>query len=1127
MTQPAPQLPDADAGPWSRLPDLDRRLRAAGFPVGMDRWQNALDLIAALAAHGGLPADPCDLRPLLGPLFCRSPREQQAFAEVFAHWCAASAPVAPPIAPQAPARPPPTPPRQAPPRAPLWRVLVPVSVLVLAAALGLAVWSTPDPAPRGVQRETTPIAGSAVPPAYTGPTGYLEVPLEPFRPRTPPEVLRPSPGARGWLAAADWLLPALPLVAVGVWLAWRRQRLATVLRARRGDPRSPLRDLTLTEADDDLFDGPRVRAALRRLHTPVPVPTRRLDERATCERAARHLGLFLPVYRDQPRVPECVVLVDAHHRGDHLAGLAPSLIRRLRAAGLEVQGYVYQRDPTRVRPAFAPASAGTAAPGPARTLGELAGHHAGARLLIIGDAADLMDLTTDRPAPWTEVLALWPSRGLLATRPVPEPWREALAGAGLGLAPLGAAGLIRLAGDLAADPAAAPGRAAAPPAVAADPGAAALPPRLARAGGPGGGRDPAPAERAALAADIHTWLGPRGRLLLAAVAVYPGLHPGLTRRLDLDLFEDDDAQGRTARLLRLARLPWLRGGSLPHWLRLDLHAATPTAERRRIGGIYLELLRSVVLDGETGIRLPVAVPATGAGAGWRRRIERWLLDLLRGAAPDAALRDRIFVDTVLRPGRLDFRLPVWLARLLPGDPRRWRPAGLLPPLALAVLLGAGVALAWQGGWPPTADAGLRARAAAALLALEDRAHARIAVLEVFHTPDTRALAESLAQALARTGFPAPVLRPLSAPPAAGPGAPAPVNTIQVGDLGDAATAPFIAERLLYLTWGEAPVIADRLADPPPGAPADPPPAGQVRVWLTSNGPGGVITDRLARLLTAAERAAFRDPAGLQLPEPTQTGPRPFETFSDRLAGGGEGPAMIALPGGAFDMGSPDTEPERESNEGPRHRVTLPPFAIGRTEVSFADYDRFATATGRKLPEDQGWGRGERPAINISWEDATAFADWLSRETGKAYRLPTEAEWEYAARAGTAGPFWTGDCIHTDQANYDGNDDYNGCGAKTGVDRGKTLPVASLAANPWGLYDTAGNVWEWTCSAYASPYDGTETTCISKDHASNGPDRVIRGGSWFHRPSGLRSANRFRSAPSYRSDILGFRLAQDF
>jgi len=156
--------------------------------------------------------------------------------------------------------------------------------------------------------------------------------------------------------------------------------------------------------------------------------------------------------------------------------------------------------------------------------------------------------------------------------------------------------------------------------------------------------------------------------------------------------------------------------------------------------------------------------------------------------------------------------------------------------------------------------------------------------------------------------------------------------------------------------------------------------------------------------------------------------------------------MIALPGGAFQMGSPDSEPSRLADEGPRHPVRVRTFAISKTEVTFADYDAFAAATGRKPPDDRGWGRGQRPVITVSWNDATAYAEWLSEQTSEHYRLPSEAEWEYAARAGADMSFWTGDCIDTDRANYHGNFDYNNCGAKTGVFRGQTVEAGNLPAN---------------------------------------------------------------------------------
>ncbi|MEN8221031.1 MAG: SUMF1/EgtB/PvdO family nonheme iron enzyme [Pseudomonadota bacterium] len=130
-----------------------------------------------------------------------------------------------------------------------------------------------------------------------------------------------------------------------------------------------------------------------------------------------------------------------------------------------------------------------------------------------------------------------------------------------------------------------------------------------------------------------------------------------------------------------------------------------------------------------------------------------------------------------------------------------------------------------------------------------------------------------------------------------------------------------------------------------------------------------------------------------------------KVFRDRLKDGSLGPEMVWIPAGTFRMG--DIQGGGHDNEKPVHQVSVSRFAIGKYEVTFAEYDKFAQATGRKKPNDRGWGRGNRPVINVSWHDATAYAEWLSQQTGQKYRLPTEAEWEYAARAGTTTKYWWG------------------------------------------------------------------------------------------------------------------------
>ncbi|MEW8338491.1 MAG: SUMF1/EgtB/PvdO family nonheme iron enzyme [Candidatus Thiodiazotropha taylori] len=236
------------------------------------------------------------------------------------------------------------------------------------------------------------------------------------------------------------------------------------------------------------------------------------------------------------------------------------------------------------------------------------------------------------------------------------------------------------------------------------------------------------------------------------------------------------------------------------------------------------------------------------------------------------------------------------------------------------------------------------------------------------------------------------------------------------------------------------------------------------------------------------------------------------------------PEMVKIEGGAFDMGTdPEKDSEADSDEQPSHRVEIKPFYLGKYEVTFAEYMAFANATNRQTPDDNDLGRDLRPVINVSWEEAVAYVEWLSQQTGKHYRLPTEAEWEYAARAGSATKYSWGDNIREDNKIWA---NCEGCGSKWGGKQ--TELVGSFAANAFGLYDMAGNVWEWTQDCWHDDYrnapsDGSAWLESGQGDCSR---RVIRGGSWSTEPGLLRSAYRGWGDPNSRGSTLGFRLAQD-
>ena len=222
--------------------------------------------------------------------------------------------------------------------------------------------------------------------------------------------------------------------------------------------------------------------------------------------------------------------------------------------------------------------------------------------------------------------------------------------------------------------------------------------------------------------------------------------------------------------------------------------------------------------------------------------------------------------------------------------------------------------------------------------------------------------------------------------------------------------------------------------------------------------------------------------------------------------------FVNIPAGTFTMGSPSNEVNHNDNEQ-QHQVTLSAFKMSKNEITFAQFDAFCDATVRTKPNDRGWGRGNRPVINVTWNDAKAFADWMG------CRLPSEAEWEYACRAGTTTPFNTGNNLTTKQANYNGNYPYNGY--SKGVYLLKTTTVGSYPANAWGLNDMHGNVWEWCSDWYESNYGTNSQT--NPAGPSSGSNRVYRGGSWDYFARFCRSSYRCYNNPSFSDDYLGFRL----
>lgn len=247
-----------------------------------------------------------------------------------------------------------------------------------------------------------------------------------------------------------------------------------------------------------------------------------------------------------------------------------------------------------------------------------------------------------------------------------------------------------------------------------------------------------------------------------------------------------------------------------------------------------------------------------------------------------------------------------------------------------------------------------------------------------------------------------------------------------------------------------------------------------------------------------------------------------EYFTEDL-GNGVVIDMVKIPGGTFLMGSPENEPERLESESPQHSVTIQPFFMGKYTVTQAQWAAVADFDKVKidLNPDPSWFKGaNRPVERVSWDDAVEFCARISQKTGKTYRLPSEAEWEYACRAGTTTPFYFGDTITTDLANYDGKDTY---GSAQGKNRAETTDVGKFPANPFGLYDMCGNVWEWCRDEWHENYNNAPADGSSWLNYNDNQSRCLRGGSWIDGHRLCRSAYRFDFSLGIHDFHFGFRI----
>ncbi|MEE9302764.1 MAG: formylglycine-generating enzyme family protein [Thiotrichaceae bacterium] len=1147
-----------------KLPQLSHLLSQGGLPVGTDVWIRISDLLIAKHQQQNLPQNPQELQWSLSGLIVTSEDQQQQFNTLYKQWLddigygeAESPQQAHSQKQENKAQKEWQKRLQAQQKnKSIWKIIA--LAITLLGALAIAIYSfLPEPEDPEAKREKPEITTSTTKPAKAkSPIALQPTPLR--KDLLPKATAKPNARQAYLLKLIERYLPLIPAFLFLLWLLAKWLRWKEVLRQQKGDPNDPLNHISISNRTEQpgnarLFNSPALSRALRAMHNTVKKPDRQLAIEATADATARAAGYFTPVYQQRAFVPPTVLMISYQHGRDQATGLALLLQQRLLHAGLEVHTYLFQGTPQRLLPLDEQHWT---------TLEEVTDYYPQANLVLISDPDIYLSHWSGSLHPWTEAISQWQQRALLYTRPPSQTTLNTFSQLSLQSAPLSSEGLRQISQQFS-------GVSQSQSSLSASTSQNTqytqntLPSVLARLTISDCSEEPDKAAQVEQIAGLKAFCNDEDDLyLLSTIAAYPELHWVLTQRLESELFNDQPPAQREQRLLRLLRLPWLRFGQIPHWLRLYLHLQQSREQQQSTHHLYAHLFKQAQISQQKGIhqsakeQLQLPFNPNAHKAKPKRAYLRWLTTLRQASrntskntAQHTLWEDQIFATTLLgkKPFDLDMLLPKALAKAIPHG--RWR--SLYPQMAgfvlLSVLFGSVFQQSWQRyGNQLAQDYWIQDQQLKQLLATtpvsiaisRPKSFATGAAMVRFE--QQKQAAKLLKGALQKQGFKDTISIDIQATDKKSENQTESQTKSQTKK--DQANQPslisyapqatlqpavaLIAKQLKHLSWGLEPDLKTQ-ADQAQGI--------QIKLKQLTQAPT-TFSDIAATPLSAEQKQILAKPINKKNPPAIQ----PFTLFRDSISGNKANsdkeqskkqnktnslPTMIALPAGEFLMGSPENEPERRaSSESPQHKVKLKAFAISQTEITFDQYDRFVEATKREKPNDEGWGRGDRPVINVSWNDATAYTKWLSGQTGQTYRLPSEAEWEYAARAGTNTPFSTGDCIHTDLANYDGNYSYNDCGAKTGEYREQTTPVTELPPNLWGLFGVHGNVWEWVEDCWHDNYEGAPKDGSVWQEASC-DRRVVRGGGWLSIPQDIRSANRFRFYPDEASFSTGFRIAR--
>ncbi len=742
----------------------------------------------------------------------------------------------------------------------------------------------------------------------------------------------------------------------------------------------------------------------RNLRNRIRVPSHEIDVNKTIDATLSRGGWLTPVYRTYQVLPEYLFLINRTSYRDHQAKFIEEIIEGLKQEGVFITIYFFDDDP---RMCFSKNDQSC----PLR-LREITSKYSEHFLVMISDTEKFFSSISGELEPWVNQLTNWENRTVLTPTPV-ENWgyQELELAQEFIILPATLKGLEVLSQRL---------RQGWATYFVGEEMQIPLPDSLRTRPYLWIERNPPPTEQInAMLDSLEKYLGKNSFYWLSACAVFPELHWNITIYLGNVLkIESGASLIEVCSLTDLARLPWLRYGYMPDWLRVYLIATLTPEQQQIIRTVLQGLLITAVQGSVSKLQLEVA-----------RQYHRFLPKLAnpilyllsKQGAVNSQLRDYIFLGFMRGQSVLAMRVSDEFSRSLQKQKRYdwWR----------KVLIKLG-----------------------------------IEVKPLIQEPS-----------FAKSGNSSPSL----------------INRRQF---------------LKWLGWGGGglliSVAADQITkntnnntntDIPTLPNSDPTPLKSFEFEIVRVNAQGSITNRANRTT---------------------------QSFMENV-GNGVMLEMVAIPSGDFMMGSPSGEKDRNSSESPQHQVNVPGFFMGKYEVTQAQYQAIMGTNPARF-------KGEnRPVEQVSWNDAVEFCKRLSEKTGREYRLPSEAEWEYAARAGTTTPFYFGETLTTDLANYNG--DYTYASEPKGEYRQQTTPVGSFPPNAFGLYDMHGNVWEWCLDDWHNNYEGAPTDGSAwLDNNDNLSQRqgnaVLRGGSWGSYPKYCRSAYRYFNPGRVNIfNFIGFRV----